>query len=547
MRSIALNSICVLVSLATALAVCEAGLRLFHPRYHHAARAQSVPDEQRIWKPLGYSHSLMLHPDTGLLHRVMHNNLGARQHRNFDQESLDGAVNLAFFGDSFTANVRLPVQYSFHAVLDFLLNASPPAPAPPLYPPPRFNVLNFGVDGYGPGQQYRQYQGLPPKVKATINHVFYLFTGNDVDDLPRHGIYSLNNTGNLVEHLPVRTSDWEKAIGRAHLTYAVMDGAERLRREWTEMFHIDQKRAERRPGPGAPATGGRDDPKYRLWQAVVQRWQRAVESAGASFTVLGSPTAAVPASVEVFRLRDCMRDNLPDPPPRHMLRFENDGHWNEGANMVAAHCLYRFVAKRLGLPPASDEALARQRDVYYRAFLQAPEWLGGRWLPEPPWRLPGAFSASASRGIVEKYLALEASERRSDRWDDHWRPVVEAAKAEGVLGRAAWDVYAAWDERLMVYVKASCRDEDLEPTFFLRVWPERNDADSFRAVPFLDNDLSFVIRRTTDECVVGAHLPDVAFSKARVGQFVRPVQDGRIIGERRNVWAVDLPLREYPD
>ena len=540
MRSIALNAICVLVSLATALAVCEAGLRLFHPRYHHAVRAQSVPDEQRIWKPLGYSHSFMLHPDTGLLHRVMHNNLGARQHRDFDQESLDGAVNLAFFGDSVTANVRLPVQYSFHAVLDFLLNANSPSSESV---PRRFNVLNFGVDGYGPGQQYRQYQGLPPKVKAAVDHVFYLFTSNDFDDVYRHGIYSLDNAGNLVERLPAQTPGWKKAIAGLHLTYAVMDGAVRLRREWAERFPADQKTL----GQGhSPALRG-VDPEYRLWQAVVLRWQRAVESAGASFTVLAAPAAAMPESVEMFRLRDCQRAHLPHPPPRHMLRFEYDSHWNEGGNMLAAHCLYRFVAKRLGLPPASDEVLSRQRDVYYRAFLQAPEWLGGRWLPEPPWALPGTVSASAGRAIVERYLALEASERSSDQWDDHWAPVVEAAKAEGVLARAAWDVYAAWDERLMVYVKAPCRDEDLEPTFFLRVWPERNDADSARAVPFFGNDMSFVIRRTTDECVVGAHLPDAAFSKARVGQFVRPVEEGRVIGERRNVWAVDLPLREYPD
>ncbi len=549
---LALNCLCALLSLAAALAACEAALRLFHPRYHHAAEARREPDEQRIWKPPPNSHYRYPHPDTGRLHRVMHNNLGARQHRNFHPEDLEGAVNLAFFGDSFAENLRLPAQYSFGEVLDFLLNAPAKTNSRAAR---RFNVLNFGVDGYGPGQEYILYRDV--RAKAPLHHVFYLFFGNDFRDVRRNGIHSLDESGRLVERLPAKPALHTRALARSHLTYLAMDGWKRLRREWFERFPSRGKTQETdRHGPDRSSENVADPETIRLWRAVVLRWQREVASAGGTFTVVGLlgdavpvGMAALPESVQTLSLRDCFRNMVADPPPSHMLRFENDYHWNEAANMVAAHCLYRFVEERLGLPPASDEALARERHRYYHAFAEAPDWEGGRWMPEPPWVLPGAPSASGGGAIVEKYLALE---RSPARLDEHWRRVVRGAKAEGPLARAAWDVYAVWDQRLLVYIKEPCRDEDLKPMFVLRVWPAR-PAPGWRGmigVPqtaeFVDTGRFFEMWRSGDECVVGVYLPNVGFSKARTGQFVRPIgADGT--PQREDVWMVDLPLRKYAD
>ena len=572
LRSLALNFLCVLLSLAAALAVCEAGLRLFHPRYQHVADAHRQADEQRIWKPRSNFHYRMPHPDTGRLHRVMSNNLGMREHRDIDQEDLNGAVNLAFFGDSFTENLRLPVQYSFHTVLDFLLNGIP-RPEPPaeggrassilaMEDPvghARFNVLNFGVDAYGTGQAYLHYRGLPPEVKTTFKHVFYVFCSNDLHNLRANRIFSLDDTGQLVERLPEKTPLWIRVLSRAHLTYAAMDGAERLRREWRERFPAAGGEEWRKETPNSR-------PSARLWRAVVLRWQAEVESVGANFTVVGLPhdyliavplLDSLPRSVETFSLRDCFRETVSDPPPLDMLKFENDSHWNEAANMVVAHCLRRFLAKRLGLPPVTDETLARQRHFYYRAFAEAPDWEGGPWMPEPPWALPGAFSPSAGRAIVERYLALE---QNPAKLADHWRGVVEKAKAGGVLAHATWDVYAAWEERLLVYVKAPCQDEDLLPQFFLKVWPQAwlGQPDTLELRGFLEpsqlnENAEYVeasriltIRRTSEECVVAAALPNVGFSMARTGQVVQTVADDGTL-RLKLIWAVDLPLREYPD
>ena len=53
------------------------------------------------------------HPDTGVRHAVIHNNLALRQHRDFSEDDLVGAINVGVFGDSYTENLRLPSPYSF--------------------------------------------------------------------------------------------------------------------------------------------------------------------------------------------------------------------------------------------------------------------------------------------------------------------------------------------------------------------------------------------------------------------------------------------------
>ena len=114
--------------------------------------APLLRERERIWSPRPNSSHFTAHPDTGEYIPVFYNDFGMRQHRQFDPQMLDGATNVAFFGDSFTENRRIRSAYSFTESLDFLLN---------LHEGAAFNVLKFGVDGYGPGQEviwYRQFE-----------------------------------------------------------------------------------------------------------------------------------------------------------------------------------------------------------------------------------------------------------------------------------------------------------------------------------------------------------------------------------------------------
>ena len=206
-------------SLVVGLSLCEAALRVFHPRYEYAA---GPPQRSYHWS------SKYRHPDTGAKHLVVYNNLGSRQHRDFSERDLAEGVNLAFFGDSFTENLRLAAHYSFTEVLDYLLNARPlpgagaGVPPRPLSRPPRFNVLNFGVDGTGPAEQHMAYRGLPSKLRP--RHVFYVHANNDFGDI-RHARGLLSGRGRqmLVWRAEKESGAWIRALSGFHLTYLALD------------------------------------------------------------------------------------------------------------------------------------------------------------------------------------------------------------------------------------------------------------------------------------------------------------------------------------
>lgn len=171
------NCLLAFASLAVGLALCEATLRLFHPRYEYAA---APPQRTYHWS------SQYRHPDTGEPHLVVYNNLGSRQHRDFHERELAEGVNLAFFGDSFTENLRMAAQFSFTEVLDYVLNAQPrrgpsSSPADTALRAGRFNVLNFGMDARGPVEQYWRYRGLG--FKRLLRHVFYVHSLADIHRL----------------------------------------------------------------------------------------------------------------------------------------------------------------------------------------------------------------------------------------------------------------------------------------------------------------------------------------------------------------------------
>jgi hypothetical protein len=117
--------------------VIELGLRLAYPKYASAAAGEYDRDMLRIWSPRPNRRVTLSHPDTGVEHPVVYNDRALRQSRRFP--NLEGAINVGVFGDSYTENVGLPAMHIFTELLDYLLNETGR----------RFNVLNFGVNGYG--------------------------------------------------------------------------------------------------------------------------------------------------------------------------------------------------------------------------------------------------------------------------------------------------------------------------------------------------------------------------------------------------------------
>ena len=459
------------LSLTTGFAVCEATLRIVHPRYQLLAAPPVFPQGRHAAQLRARDATLYSRPDTGDIHVLRYNTLGNRQHREFTERDLLDSVNVAFFGDSFTENRYVAVQYSFTEALDYLLNANAAHQAR------RINVLNFGVAGTGPTQQYARYTAFPAKER--LRHVFYVHWRNDFDDLRANAPHG---------------AGWKRWVAGFHVTYLALDA-------WRHAFP--------RSGPGRV-----DDPTAQAFREVVLNWQADVEASGGSFHVVLLPGSAEfasmawPASLDVLDLGPYFQETFGNSAP---WLFENDIHWNEAGNMVAAHRLYRFLEGKLGLRAVPDDALAEARHLYYQAFAEDDQWPGYRWLPSPPWALPGPLTAEHAAAIRGRYLKAGFHPRQ--RVIEHVRDNEPHVRAEG------WEVYAVTDEerKEFVYVKTGCGDEPPTSRLFLRVFAlSHAAAPSGRDVlleAWLGKADQALIWREGDRCMVmrGLHhwpLPD---------------------------------------
>ena len=191
------------LSVVAGLAVCEAVLRLAHPRYAHlaGARLPQPPALAAVARPFASPEEMTWRgayrrPDTHEQHLLMYNNLGGRQHRDFSDRDLREGVNVAFFGDSFTENRYIAAQYSFTEVLDHLLNARVREANSASKAPRRVHVLNFGAAGTGPGYQHAMYLDFPHR--ALLRRVFYVHHFNDFGNVLRTGLWTIDVGGDLL-------------------------------------------------------------------------------------------------------------------------------------------------------------------------------------------------------------------------------------------------------------------------------------------------------------------------------------------------------------
>ena len=506
------------------LVLCEGSLRLFYPKYAPLAEARARFDTLRLWARIPNNRASHPHPDTGLTHAWHHNNLGLRQHRNFSAAELAAATNIGVFGDSFVENTRMDAPYSLTEPLDYLLNQTGR----------RFNVLNFGVDGYGPGQSLLYYEHF--RYAEDLAHVFYVYCDNDLDNLVATALFHLDEAGRLVQHEATRSSWWVTRMGRLHLPYLILDATGRLSSYVEERAHREGRKRKRlldaykeRATKVEPwrqrQTGVEEDEDFEerlaIFRRLMRRWNQLVEHNGGQFHVVLLPEhnpAAFPRVLDLLAEEDIATISLYDCfgayeedrswrktwnyfSYRSKYGFKTDDHWNEAGNRLAALCLYRVLEADMHLPALSEETLRTTLRRYYAAF--------GGWMPVNAGEEDGkgALRPSLSppaAGIRAKYQALAFS-----------------------TIRAAFRV--SLSDGFLVYHKENCGQADLSAWFFVHITPvDKTDLPEGRARYGFDNrdfnPSSF--QGGENPCTVKTRLPDYAIRHISTGQFVRKVEDG---------------------
>ena len=540
MRNLFANVCLVFVGGVVGLALCEVSLRLFYPKYRDLAEAQFRRDAIQIWARIPNSRDWMGHPDTRVPHSFHHNNLALRQHRDFSETDLASATNIGVFGDSFVENILMAVQYSFTEPLDYLLNQSGK----------RFNVLNFGVHGYGPGQSFLHYENFSHAEQ--LDTVLFVYCSNDLQELYETGLFHLDNEGHLLRHEAIRSSWWVPLINRLHIAYLISDVSGRLSSYPAANASVRRTLEEerwRRVGEWRRAflRQGRPDREYlkdslEIFRRLIRHWKHVVEQNGGVFYFVNfsiDPVNFPPISsllreedVEVIDLDDCFEDADPAHTPRGWLqspyRFKNDLHWNEAGNRLAAVCLYRGLEEELSLPSLSEGTLQDALFQYYAAFEgEIPLKAKAEGRRSGP-------SEEASAAIREKYLALD----RNSFLKDDLRQVV--AQSDKRVIASDFDVYL--DRNHLIYVREECRPVDTQAKFFLHVIPvdEKDLPEPRRQHGFENEDFSQQGLDVGDQrCVVRKRLPAYPIRRIRTGQFVQDAQ-----GNHVHLWGGEFSMAQ---
>ena len=495
MRNVFANLCLLLGVCSVGLLLCEVALRLFYPKYRPLVEAQFRLDARGLFDRIPNSQDMQTHPDTLVPHAVHHNNLALRQHRNFSGADLTSTTNIGVFGDSFVENTWMSVQHSFTEPLDYLLNQRRR----------RFNVLNFGVNGYGPGQSFLRYENF--RYAENLDHVFFVYCRNDLQNLSATGLFHLDDTGQLVRNEGIRETWWAPLIRRLHIPYLILDVSGR----WSSF---------RQRGPT------RDQKNLlAILVQLIRHWKHLVEHNGGTFSVVLLPNRPEPVfadlltaeSVEVIDLyQACLGDADPAHPQRPWrqspYRFKNDHHWNEAGNRLAAVCLYRVLEEKMGLPKWSEEDLREALFDYYAAFgdeISRKIARGGRKTVSP----------ETAAVIRETYLALER--KSPTRLRDLQAEIRElGAQPDKRVIASDFDVYL--DRNHLIYVKQDC-DSALRAAFFLHVIPvDERDLPEHRYLYGFDNlDFRHPGFQLDDKtCGVMRPLPAYAIRSIRTGQYV---------------------------
>ena len=506
----AVNIALVSVSCLVGLALTEVALRLFFPRYEGAAEGRPDSHPTRIWARNPDSRWQRRHPDTGLYYAFNHNNLGLRHDRDFGAADLEAAVNIGLFGDSFTENYRMPSAYSLNEPLDFLLNTSRE----------RFNVLNFGVAGYGTGQSFLHYE--ESRLSRDLDYVFYLYSSNDLMNIYQTRLFYLDGAGELRRREEVDSSWWTRVLSRFHVTYLFLDVRHRFDLgSRGAFFDPVAEHALRFDHAGDwPAADS-----LAVFKQILRRWGQAVEDAGGRFRVVVLPLpmssamlAEIGSEGGVIDLHECFREHDATHTNSHRVwlnspyRFQNDGHWNEAGNQLAAVCLYRWLERDANLPRLSEDGLREALYRYYAAFRDRETG----WMPAERWAKAVPVAPAELAGIRRKYSPF----------DDQEGDIINyvALQPEGdtssTLDRV--DVDIRIDGSRVIYEKAPpCRTDPGEP-FFLHVAPsDTNDLATENRRNGFDN-LGFpddFWRANQNRCVGERWLPNYEIAHLRTGQF----------------------------
>jgi len=384
----------------------EIFLRIAYPRYRNAAEAQFSMNQSRIFENPKNTTLSRQHPDSKKKHSVIHNSLGFRQHREFSKNKPENVIRIGFFGDSFAENLAMESQFSFTEPLDYLLNKTGG----------KYEVMNFGTNGYGTDQIYLQY--LQEGVGLGLDFVFYIYCSNDLRNINENDLLKLDQHGNI-QARQYSNNRFISLISKLCITYFVLDHSERLRNSlkiYQEKEQNNQQKEQKKRFRNPRYVAIQMDfingvvtddlnKTLKLFLAILSEMKKICNEHNTRFYVITLPKEKENSMCEFLVKNGFNAIGLYDKfkniyPEEKNYRFINDGHWNEEGNKLAAAFLFRFLAKELSIRYSGEEFIEQSLFEYYSSF--EPGVVNSYLIKKH-----NDFPPALNHYVVSRYLSLE--------------------------------------------------------------------------------------------------------------------------------------------
>lgn len=356
LKKLSINLLVSIISIIVSLLIIEILLRIIRPEYKYAAESRLIDNQTRIWGNPQNSRYYADHPDLEKKHLVINNLFGFRQHREFGLDKQENTIRIGVFGDSYAENIRIPAQYSFTEPLEYLLNKSGK----------KFEVLNFGTDGYGTGQVYLQY--LQEGRKFNLDYVIYIYCNNDLRNILEHQLIFINEKGGIEIWKSKPKRIYASFMKNLYMTYLFIDLSQRfginveqnideadhrrIKNEWKKkygnrsLYKIESDFAAGKVSQEVNST-------LKLFLSILDDLDKQVKQDNAQLVVgtLPSTGGDKMASFLIEQNFDVINffNKFNTIYQNNEYRFINDHHWNEEGNKLAAVYLFEYLAEKMAL------------------------------------------------------------------------------------------------------------------------------------------------------------------------------------------------------
>lgn len=338
-RSVLTNLLILVVSTGIALLLAEAVVRLAAPQ----------PVQPRFMIDSGFGNRVPA-PNKTYHHTVpgdyavtIHTNgFGGRGQHTYPENKSAGVSRICMLGDSFTFGYGVSDSEVVSSVLESHLNTRIQGGGP-------FEVVNFGVSGYGQAEQLNLY--LNRVVNYQCDDVFVFYFNNDSGNNVVSSLYAIDGTGQLVrdrdEYLP-GVGVQERLYGipiigtwiaHSHLWSLV-------RNKLSAAMHrrmLDEQGLEGYSKINPRAKG--------LTVALLNELEREITQRGSRFFVFVIPGAGLTSNFPFDHLttfEDITIDGRQVLTREHY--YQRDGHWNASGHERAAQAILSRYESDWGSP-----------------------------------------------------------------------------------------------------------------------------------------------------------------------------------------------------